>query len=155
MWEIRSLRKIFDVSAPDPWQIWSGSCKDSLFFPEEKTKSWKKCVATEFQDPVRISIIQNGKKKISDHIFQDFTRFPRRCYQISCQDLCRIGLGFFQDVISFLTGSLQDFLNRTEEKWTHRVSISRPSVYIPISLPSWMCHVILYHFNVQYLNFWL
>ena len=45
---------IFDVSAPDPLQISSGSCKDSFFFPEETTKSWKKRVATEFQDPFRI-----------------------------------------------------------------------------------------------------
>ena len=50
----RPLGKIFDVSVPDPWQIWPGSCKDSLFFPEETTKSWKKCEATEFQDPLRI-----------------------------------------------------------------------------------------------------
>jgi len=49
-----TLGKILDVSAPDPWKIWSGSCKDSLFFPEETTKSWKKRVATEFQVPVRI-----------------------------------------------------------------------------------------------------
>jgi len=49
-----TLGKIFDVSVQDPWQIWPASCKDSLFFPEETTKSWKKRVATEFQDPVRI-----------------------------------------------------------------------------------------------------
>ena len=51
-----TLGEIFDVSAQDPWKIWSGSCKDSLFFPEERTKSWKKCVATGFQDPDRIPI---------------------------------------------------------------------------------------------------
>ena len=61
--------KIFDVSEPDSWQIWSGSCKDSLFFPEETTKSWKKCVATEFQDPVRI---QNKIFKDPDKFTIDF-----------------------------------------------------------------------------------
>ncbi len=49
-----TLGKIFEVSVPDPSQIWPGSCKDSLFFPEETTDSWKKRVAVKFKDPARI-----------------------------------------------------------------------------------------------------
>ena len=187
MWSlVYPLGKIFDVSAPDLWKIWSGSCKDMHFFPEETTESWKKRVATEFQDPVRIwnkifkdpdkftivfesrssqeidkswkkrvatefqdpdriqnkiikdpnkftinfklgisqeidkswnkrvatewqdpvriLIIQIWKKKISDHIFQGMDGFPQISYEISWQDLRRIGLGLFQDVIIFLAG---------------------------------------------------
>jgi hypothetical protein len=51
-----ALGKFFDISVADPCQIRPGSCKDSTFFPKETTKSWKKCVATELQDPIRIRI---------------------------------------------------------------------------------------------------
>ena len=60
-----SLGKMFDASAQDPWKIWSGSCKDSLFFPEETTKSWKKRVGIVFKDP----------DKISNKIFKDPDKF--------------------------------------------------------------------------------
>ena len=40
-------RQIIDRYGQDPARI-------RCFFPEETNKSWKKCEATEFQDPVRI-----------------------------------------------------------------------------------------------------
>jgi len=49
-----SLEKILYVSAPDPFQIWYGFCKNSSFFPKKTTKFWKKRVTTEFQDHVKI-----------------------------------------------------------------------------------------------------
>ena len=48
------LGKIFDVSVLDLWQIHPESCEDSLFFPEETIKSWRKRAVTEFRDPGRV-----------------------------------------------------------------------------------------------------
>jgi len=80
--------------------------------------------------------------------FEDVTRFLDGIFAVFHQ--------IFSSVLSdFLTASLQDFLNGKKEEWIHRLSICRPSVYIPISLGGLMCHVIRYNSNPRFLNFHL
>ena len=59
-------------------------------------------------------------------IFAGYSQVTVRNTQGSCSGLFEI-----------LPGLLQDLNEETWKEWTHRVSISRPSVYEPNSLPRW------------------